>query len=73
MPASLLGMYGYWLADLWVPAVTRYSLMSLPLALAAIFLGRAINQRLDGRRFLGCVHGVLIGVGMILLMQSLRR
>jgi uncharacterized membrane protein YfcA len=73
LPASLLGMYGYWLAGLWVPAVTRYYLMSLPLALAAIFLGRAINQRLDGRRFLGCVQSVLIGVGMILLMQSLRR
>jgi hypothetical protein len=52
LPASLLGMYGYWLAGLWVPAVTRYYLMSLPLALAAIFLGRGINQRLDGRRFL---------------------
>jgi uncharacterized protein len=72
LPASLLGMYGYWLADLWVPAVTRYYLMSLPLALAAIFLGRAINQRLDGRRFLSCVHSVLIGVGMVLLIQSLR-
>jgi uncharacterized membrane protein YfcA len=71
LPASLL--YGYWLAGLWVPAVTRYYLMSLPLALAAIFLGRVINQRLDGRRFLRCVHGVLIGVGMILLIQSLRR
>jgi hypothetical protein len=65
-------MYGYWLAGLWVPAVTRYYLMSLPLALVAIFLSRAINQRLDGRRFLGCVHSILIGVGIILLMQSLR-
>jgi hypothetical protein len=66
-------MYGYWRADLWVPAVTGYYLLSLPLALAAIFLGRAINQRLDGRRFLTYVHSMLIGVGMILLLQSLRR
>jgi uncharacterized membrane protein YfcA len=73
LPASLLGMYGYWRANLWVPAVTCYYLLSLPLALAAIFLGRAINQRLDGRRFLGLVHGILIGVGVILLLQSLRR
>jgi len=73
LPASLVGMYGYWRVNLWVPAVTCYYLLSLPLALAAIFLGRAINQRLDGRRFLGFVHGILIGIGMILLLQSLRR
>src|SRR5207247_1032982 len=36
LPASLLGMCGYWLAGLWVPAVTRYYLWSLPVALTAI-------------------------------------
>lgn len=73
LPASLLGMCGYWLADLWVPAVTRYYLLSLPLALAAIFLGRAVNRRLDGRRFQRYVHCGLIVVGTVLLMQSLRK
>src|SRR5205085_910262 len=52
LPASLLGMGGYWLAGLWVPAVTRYYLLSLPLALGAIFIGRVINRRMKGRRFL---------------------
>jgi uncharacterized membrane protein YfcA len=51
LPASLIGMVGYWLAGLWVPAVTWHYLLSLPLAIAAIFLGRTINRRLDGRRF----------------------
>jgi uncharacterized membrane protein YfcA len=66
LPASLIGMCGYWLAD-------RYYLLSLPLALAAIFLGRAVNQRLDGRRFQRYVHSGLIVVGTVLLIQSLRR
>src|SRR5207302_7858176 len=50
LPASLIGMGGYWLTGLWVPAVTWYFLLSLPLALAAIFLGRMVNRRLDALR-----------------------
>lgn len=72
LPASLLGMVGYWLANLWVPAVTRYYLLSLPPAVAAIFLGRLVNQRLDGRRFLRYVHSGLIVIGMVLLIQAIR-
>ena len=56
LPASLVGMAGYWVAGLWVPAVTRYYLTSLPVVLAATFLGRVLNRRMDGRRFLLDVH-----------------
>jgi uncharacterized membrane protein YfcA len=73
LPASLVGMGGYWLAGLWVPAVTRYYLLSLPGALAAVFLGRAVNRRLKGRSFLLYVHCGLIAVGTVLLIQSLGR
>src|SRR5215467_9833062 len=65
LPASLVGMAGYWLAGLWVPAVTRYFLLSLLPAMAAIFLGRAVNQRLDGGRFLRYIHVGLITVGAV--------
>jgi uncharacterized protein len=73
LPASLLGMCGYWLAGLWVAAVTHYYLWSLPLALAAIFLGRAINQRLRGRSFLRYIHVGLLLIGVVLLLQSIIR
>jgi uncharacterized membrane protein YfcA len=73
LPASLLGMCGYWLAGLWKPAVNHYYLWSLPLALAAIFLGRAINQRMEGRSFLRYVHVGLLVVGAVLLIQAMRR
>jgi uncharacterized membrane protein YfcA len=73
LPASLVGMFGYYLAGLWVPAVTRYYLLSLPVALAAIVLGRAVNRRLRGRRFLLYVHVGLIVVGTVLLIQSMGR
>ena len=73
LPASLLGMCGFWLAGLWTPAVTRHYLWTLPLALAAIFLGRAINQRMEGRSFLRYVHVGLLVVGTVLLIQAMRR
>jgi uncharacterized membrane protein YfcA len=73
LPASLVGMAGYWLAGLWVPAVTRYYLLSLPPAVAAIFLGRVVNRRLAGRPFLLYVHVGLILIGVTLLIQSVWR
>ena len=72
LPASLVGMAGYWMAGLWAPAVTRYYLSSLPVVLAATFLGRVLNRRLDGRRFLLFVHAGLAVVGVVLLVQSVR-
>ena len=70
LPASLAGMCGYWLANLWTPTVTYYYLVSLPLVVAAILLGRAVNRRLSGPAFLRYVHVGLIAVGGILLYQS---
>ena len=70
LPASLIGMAGYWLAGLWVPTVTRYYLLSLPPVLGAIFLGRMLNQRLKREQFLFYVHIGLVTVGATLLVQS---
>jgi uncharacterized protein len=64
LPASLIGMIGYWLAGLWVPAVTHYYLISLPLALAAVFLGRALNHRLQGDAFLKYIYVALAAIGL---------
>jgi uncharacterized membrane protein YfcA len=71
LPASVVGMCGYWLKGLWVPAVTRAYLLCLPVAVGAIFLGRAINRRLDARRFVVCVHAGLVVLGMVLLVEAL--
>ncbi len=73
LPASLVGLYGYWAAGLWVPAVTHYYLTSLPLVLAAIFLGRTINRRMKEQSFVRYVHIGLVMVGATLLIQSLAR
>ena len=62
LPASVFGMIGYWAAGLWTPTVSRYYLLSLPMVMLAIPLGRALNRRLDTGRFLVYVHaGLLVG------------
>jgi uncharacterized protein len=70
LPASLAGLWGYRLAGLWTPAVNRYYLLSLPLVVLATFLGRAINRRLAVDRFARYVHGGLVAIGILLLVQA---
>jgi uncharacterized protein len=70
LPASLVGMAGYWAAGLWVPAVTRYYLTSIPVVLAATVLGRVLNRRMDERSFLVYVHVGLMVIGGLLLIQA---
>jgi len=72
LPASLVGMVGYWLTGLWVPTVTRYYLLSLPAVAAAVVLGRAANHRMNGRSFLIYVHVGLVAIGALLLVQSIK-
>jgi uncharacterized membrane protein YfcA len=71
LPASAIGMCGYWLAGLWTLDVTRFYLWSLPGVLIATLLGRVINQRLSARQFLSYVHLGLIVIGSILLAQAI--
>src|SRR5579884_1748633 len=73
LPASQVGMAGYWLAGLWVPPVTRYYLLSLPAAVASMVLGRVVNRRLTGQGFIRYVHIALILIGITLLVQSVGR
>ncbi|WP_433974837.1 sulfite exporter TauE/SafE family protein [Tunturiibacter lichenicola] len=72
LPASLIGVVGYWLAGLWVPAVTHYYLMCLPVLLPGVWLGRVVNHRLHGDSFLRYVYVGLAGIGVVLLAESLR-
>jgi uncharacterized membrane protein YfcA len=70
LPASLVGMAGYWFTGLWNREVTFHFLFSLPVVLLAILVGRAIHHRLKDNRFLVYVHLGLIAVGTTLLVQA---
>ena len=63
---------GYWLAGLWTRALTHYYLLSLPVALLGVFLGRAINHRFRGDDFLKYLYFGLAAIGALLLVQAIR-
>jgi uncharacterized membrane protein YfcA len=73
LPASLVGMAGYFIAGLWTPPVSRFFLVSLPGIILASFLGRRINRRMGAGRFLIYVHVGLILIGAVLLLQAFKR
>ena len=71
LPASVIGMMGYWAVGLWTPIVTHYYIVSLPAVVAGIVVGRMISSRLDPRRFLVAVHVALLASGAALLILAL--
>jgi uncharacterized protein len=71
LPASVMGMIGYWAVGLWTPRVSRYYVLSLPTTLIAIAAGRAINRRIDARRFSIYVHAGLLASGAGLVLQAI--
>lgn len=71
LPASILGMFGYWYKGLWISTVTHYFLISLPVIIPAIFLGRYLNHQLKGNAFFNYVYIGLILIGLVLFVQSL--
>ncbi|HXC46811.1 MAG TPA: sulfite exporter TauE/SafE family protein [Candidatus Sulfotelmatobacter sp.] len=70
LPASIIGMGGYWLAGLWTSNVTRYYLLSLPVTFLGVYLGRVINHRLQGEAFFKYLYIGLACIGALLLVQA---
>lgn len=69
--ASAVGLICYWLSGLLVTAVFHYYLMSLPVLLPAVFIGRVINHRINGESFFKYVYFILLGIGLFLLARSI--
>jgi uncharacterized protein len=70
LPASAMGMVGYWVSGLWGWEVMKLYLISLPMVVIGVLIGRWVNQRLRGQGFLRVVYVGLIVVGAILLGQA---
>ena len=70
LPASLLGTIGFWSAGLMTRAVGCDYLWSLPVLLPAVLLGRAVNRRFSGPRFLRFVYAGLVLIGGTLFVEA---
>ena len=67
LPASLIGMVGYWKIGLWTETVTHYYLLSLIVVIPAIFIGKAINNTLSEKVFKKGIFLSLIAIGTLLI------
>jgi uncharacterized protein len=70
LPASILGMCGYFCAGLWTRTVTHDYLLCLPVMFPAVFLGRAINHRLSSATFARYIYAGLAAIGLALMAGS---
>lgn len=71
LPASILGMAGYWMAGLWSSTVNHDFLLTLPAILAGVAAGRMIHRRLEMRSFARFVFCGLMVTSVGLLAQAL--
>jgi len=73
LPASVVALLGYRWTGVWVPAVTHYYLVSLAVAVPAIVIGRVLNHRLRQESFIAYIHAGLVCIGLVLLVQAIRK
>lgn len=67
LPASLLGLIGYYVKGLVTSEVHHYFLWALLTAIPATYLGRYLNKRMNNTRFFRYVYWGLVGVGILLV------
>ena len=70
LPAGLVVVCGHSFEGLLTAKVLWLYAAALPVVVAAVACGRALNRRFDGRKFTRYVHGVLILVAVTLLLQT---
>lgn len=71
LPAGIVGMAGYWYKGLWDSTVTYYFLISIPVMIPAIFIGKHLSGQLTDGAFIKYVYIGLICIGTLLLIQTL--
>jgi uncharacterized membrane protein YfcA len=70
LPASLVGLIGYYAKGLITAEVNAYFSISLITAVPAIFIGRYLNHRLKEGIFFRYVYYGLIIIGIILIISA---
>jgi uncharacterized membrane protein YfcA len=70
LPASILGMIGYLWKGLWTHQLAYFYLLTLPVTIPAIWLGRIANHKLPVQKFRTFVYVGLIVIGLVLALQT---
>ncbi|RLC77034.1 MAG: sulfite exporter TauE/SafE family protein [Chloroflexi bacterium] len=68
LPTGLMILIGHGLAGLWTPTVLRLYAYSLPVILAAIFVGGKLNKVMSGGQFNRVIYALLIVMGALMFV-----
>jgi uncharacterized membrane protein YfcA len=71
LPSNLVIIASHGLGGLWTPAVGRTFLAALPVLALALGMGRLLNRRLAPGHFDRWINGLLLGVALLLALQTL--
>ena len=69
LPASTLGIMGYWYQGFWNTTLLYYFLLSIPVVIPTIFLSRYLNRQMKTHSFRKWVYAGLTLAGLVLLLQ----
>jgi hypothetical protein len=70
LPASTMGLIGFWRSGVWTGSVTREFLYAIPVIIPAVLIGRYISNRINQEVFSKYIYVALILVGCVLMIQS---
>ena len=71
LPTGLFVLMSHGISGLWTRSVLQYYLASLPLVIAAVFMGMRISHFIPAGRFDRLIHIALVVTGAFLLIQAL--
>jgi uncharacterized membrane protein YfcA len=72
LPASALGIIGYAWKGLLTGSVLHYFILTVPVVIPAVLLGRYLHHRLNSNAFFGYVYALLISIGVFLVLNTVR-
>lgn len=70
LPASFIGLIGYFLKQLLTLTLLKYFLIALPAIIPAVFIGRYLNHKLKDDAFFKYVYFGLILIGAFLVVRT---
>nr|WP_294900948.1 sulfite exporter TauE/SafE family protein [uncultured Pedobacter sp.] len=72
LPLSIIGLLGYWFHGILGKDVFKYFLLSIPVALPAIYFGNYLHSKIKEGAFLKYVHIALIAIALLLLANAFK-
>jgi len=71
--AGIIGLIGYWITGMINSSLIHYYILTLPVVIPGIFIGRWLNHRLSGEGFYKYVYFILGCIGTFLVIKSLTK